>query len=235
MNSRPGQPFVGTSAFAHKGGIHVTRCCKHPETYEHIEPERWATSGGCWCRSCRAAATSFTRPSERHRLDKNSPALREVVGRGEGAGEPGVRVRGGRGLLRAAAQESRGPLPALLRAGRAAADHRKGRLDGEPGGGGDDQGAGGRRGHPHGGGRATDRSTPWTTRCARRCGPLSRAGAASSWSTTRCGCWTKTAAPAPRCGCSSSAGDGGVGHGRRVHQHHRGQLAWRWSTASSTA
>ena len=34
-----GQPFVGPSAFAHKGGIHVSAVQRNPETYEHIEPE----------------------------------------------------------------------------------------------------------------------------------------------------------------------------------------------------
>ncbi|TRY27039.1 citramalate synthase [Brevibacillus sp. LEMMJ03] len=33
------QPFVGNSAFAHKGGIHVSAVLKDPKTYEHIEPE----------------------------------------------------------------------------------------------------------------------------------------------------------------------------------------------------
>jgi len=33
------QPFVGDSAFAHKGGIHVSAIRKRPETYEHIKPE----------------------------------------------------------------------------------------------------------------------------------------------------------------------------------------------------
>ncbi|MCC6345768.1 MAG: citramalate synthase [Nitrospirales bacterium] len=33
------QPFVGDSAFAHKGGIHVSAIRKRPETYEHIRPE----------------------------------------------------------------------------------------------------------------------------------------------------------------------------------------------------
>ncbi|MFH1709579.1 MAG: citramalate synthase [bacterium] len=32
------QPFVGRSAFAHKGGIHVSAVLKHPGTYEHIKP-----------------------------------------------------------------------------------------------------------------------------------------------------------------------------------------------------
>jgi 2-isopropylmalate synthase len=33
------QPYVGDSAFAHKGGMHVSAVLKHPETYEHINPE----------------------------------------------------------------------------------------------------------------------------------------------------------------------------------------------------
>ncbi len=32
------QPFVGYSAFAHKGGIHVSAVLKAPDTYEHISP-----------------------------------------------------------------------------------------------------------------------------------------------------------------------------------------------------
>ena len=34
------QPFVGDSAFAHKGGIHISAVTRNPRTYEHIEPER---------------------------------------------------------------------------------------------------------------------------------------------------------------------------------------------------
>lgn len=33
------QPYVGNSAFAHKGGIHVSAILKHSKTYEHITPE----------------------------------------------------------------------------------------------------------------------------------------------------------------------------------------------------
>jgi 2-isopropylmalate synthase len=33
-------PFVGLSAFAHKGGIHVSAVERNPLTYEHIQPEK---------------------------------------------------------------------------------------------------------------------------------------------------------------------------------------------------
>ena len=32
------QPFVGETAFAHKGGVHVNAVMKNPRTYEHLEP-----------------------------------------------------------------------------------------------------------------------------------------------------------------------------------------------------
>jgi 2-isopropylmalate synthase len=38
MNFRNNQPFVGTSAFAHKGGMHTHAVAKNPRTYEHIDP-----------------------------------------------------------------------------------------------------------------------------------------------------------------------------------------------------
>ncbi|OEU81556.1 MAG: citramalate synthase [Desulfobacterales bacterium C00003060] len=34
-----GRPFVGASAFAHKGGIHVNAVMKNPKAYEHLEPQ----------------------------------------------------------------------------------------------------------------------------------------------------------------------------------------------------
>ncbi|MFH2033909.1 MAG: citramalate synthase [Candidatus Margulisiibacteriota bacterium] len=33
------KPFVGRSAFSHKGGIHVSAVLKHPQTYEHLDPQ----------------------------------------------------------------------------------------------------------------------------------------------------------------------------------------------------
>jgi len=38
MKQRSDQPYVGASAFAHKGGVHINAVMKNPKTYEHIEP-----------------------------------------------------------------------------------------------------------------------------------------------------------------------------------------------------
>lgn len=41
LNRTPNRhaPYVGASAFAHKGGIHVSAVMKNPTTYEHVKPE----------------------------------------------------------------------------------------------------------------------------------------------------------------------------------------------------
>ncbi len=38
LAQHPNQPFVGTTAFAHKGGVHVNAVMKTPRSYEHIDP-----------------------------------------------------------------------------------------------------------------------------------------------------------------------------------------------------
>lgn len=39
LNPDPHQPWVGSSAFSHKGGIHVSAVLRNPQTYEHVPPE----------------------------------------------------------------------------------------------------------------------------------------------------------------------------------------------------
>jgi 2-isopropylmalate synthase len=41
LNRQPDRhaPYVGESAFAHKGGIHASAVSKEPRTYEHVQPE----------------------------------------------------------------------------------------------------------------------------------------------------------------------------------------------------
>jgi 2-isopropylmalate synthase len=40
MNYRSDQPFVGASAFAHKGGMHAHGVARNTASYEHIDPAR---------------------------------------------------------------------------------------------------------------------------------------------------------------------------------------------------
>src|SRR5256885_1272863 len=38
LNPEPHAPYVGRSAFAHKGGIHVAAVAELPESYQHVDP-----------------------------------------------------------------------------------------------------------------------------------------------------------------------------------------------------
>jgi 2-isopropylmalate synthase len=38
MNFRPGLPYVGSSAFAHKGGMHAQGMLRNQTSYEHLDP-----------------------------------------------------------------------------------------------------------------------------------------------------------------------------------------------------
>ena len=41
LNRKPNKnlPYVGASAFSHKGGLHVSAVQKDPKTYEHVDPK----------------------------------------------------------------------------------------------------------------------------------------------------------------------------------------------------
>ena len=75
-------PFVGRSAFAHKGGIHVSAVLKHPRTYEHVEPEtvgnerRVLVSDLSGQSNVIAKARRWGLP-----LDKNRPETRAILER----------------------------------------------------------------------------------------------------------------------------------------------------------
>nr|WP_323745461.1 citramalate synthase [Parvivirga hydrogeniphila] len=38
ISPNPHQPYVGSSAFAHKGGVHASAAARLPEAYEHVDP-----------------------------------------------------------------------------------------------------------------------------------------------------------------------------------------------------
>ncbi len=73
-------PFVGLSAFAHKGGIHVSAVQRNPLTYEHIEPEavgnsrRIVISDQAGLSNVLAKARSFG-----IELDKQDPTCRQIL------------------------------------------------------------------------------------------------------------------------------------------------------------
>lgn len=76
----PRHPFVGKSAFAHKGGIHVSAVLKHPETYEHIDPQLVGNERRVLVSELSGGSNVIYKAKEYGiDLDKNAPALRTVV------------------------------------------------------------------------------------------------------------------------------------------------------------
>ncbi|MEI6913802.1 MAG: citramalate synthase [Armatimonadota bacterium] len=80
------QPFVGASAFAHKGGIHVDAINKDRRTYEHIEPEQVGNEQRILISELSGAANVVAKAQRRGLdLQKSDPhtraVLREIVER----------------------------------------------------------------------------------------------------------------------------------------------------------
>jgi len=74
------QPFVGDSAFAHKGGIHVSAIRKRPETYEHVRPNLVGNSQRVLI-SDLAGQSNVLRKAEEFgiKVEKNSPKLMNII------------------------------------------------------------------------------------------------------------------------------------------------------------
>jgi 2-isopropylmalate synthase len=81
-NLSPGkrQPYVGDSAFAHKGGIHVSAIMRHPETYEHVRPE-WVGNYQRVLVSDLSGRSNIVRKIRDFRLkvDLEDPRVNEIV------------------------------------------------------------------------------------------------------------------------------------------------------------
>jgi 2-isopropylmalate synthase len=74
------QPYVGESAFAHKGGVHIHAVQKNPETYEHIRPE-WVGNRQRILVSDYAGRSSLLLKAKEYgvRLKKGDAKLQEVL------------------------------------------------------------------------------------------------------------------------------------------------------------
>ena len=79
-NSRA--PYVGRSAFAHKGGVHIDAVMKHKSTYEHVEPESVGNSSRMLVSELSGGSTIVNK-ALKHELDltKSSPETRAVLKR----------------------------------------------------------------------------------------------------------------------------------------------------------
>ena len=74
------QPYVGNSAFSHKGGIHVNAILRDPRTYEHILPELIGNTQRILL-SDLAGKSNILAKAEQFglKLEKNDPLLIDIV------------------------------------------------------------------------------------------------------------------------------------------------------------
>ena len=167
MNFRPGQPFVGTSAFAHKGGMHVHGVRKNAASYEHIDPATVGNERRVLVSELSGKSNIAEKLGE-YGLEQDATLLAQVLDRVQDLENEGYQFE--------AAEAS-----FVLLVERLAGRHRPwferlgyhvsvaGRPGGEPTvDRGDGQAAGRRRASSTPSARATARSTPSTAPCARR-------------------------------------------------------------------
>ena len=92
------QPYVGASAFAHKGGIHVSAVKQNPLTYEHISPDKVGNIRRILI-SDQAGRANILHKAKQWglKLEPDDPVLATIISEFKRAGKPGIPIRRGRG------------------------------------------------------------------------------------------------------------------------------------------
>ena len=74
--------YVGADAFAHKGGMHIDAVVKHPQSYEHIDPELVGNSRRTLMSEVAGRSTLLTRlQAIDPALRRDSPEMRKIIDR----------------------------------------------------------------------------------------------------------------------------------------------------------
>jgi len=81
MNPVNGQPFVGQSAFAHKGGMHVHAVQKDSSTYEHVTPEAVGNTRKVLVSELSGASNIAAKAGRKFKIENEKETLRKVLNR----------------------------------------------------------------------------------------------------------------------------------------------------------
>ena len=81
MNLTSGQPYVGTSAFAHKGGMHVHAVQKDASTYEHVSPEVVGNTRKVLVSELSGASNIAAKAGKKFDIENDKDVLRRVLGK----------------------------------------------------------------------------------------------------------------------------------------------------------
>lgn len=79
MNLVANQPYVGSSAFAHKGGMHVHAVQKDVATYEHVDPETIGNSRKVLVSELSGASNIAAKAGRKFDIEHDKVALRKVL------------------------------------------------------------------------------------------------------------------------------------------------------------
>ena len=79
LNLVPGQPYVGSSAFAHKGGMHVHAVQKDVSTYEHVSPETVGNSRKILISELSGASNIAAKAGRKFDIESDKATLRRVL------------------------------------------------------------------------------------------------------------------------------------------------------------
>jgi 2-isopropylmalate synthase len=79
MNLISGQPYVGASAFAHKGGMHVHAVQKDASTYEHVSPESVGNTRKILISELSGVSNISTKLGKKFNLENDKATLRTLL------------------------------------------------------------------------------------------------------------------------------------------------------------
>jgi len=79
MNLVNGQPYVGASAFAHKGGMHVHAVQKDASTYEHVPPQAVGNTRRILISELSGVSNIATKAGAKFNLQNDRETLRRVL------------------------------------------------------------------------------------------------------------------------------------------------------------
>ena len=79
LNLRENQPFVGSAAFAHKGGMHVHAVQRNTETYEHMDPAKIGNTRRILVSELSGVSNIAAKAGARYDIATNKAAQKKIL------------------------------------------------------------------------------------------------------------------------------------------------------------
>ncbi|MAG17000.1 MAG: citramalate synthase [Phycisphaerae bacterium] len=111
MNLVAGQPFVGTAAFAHKGGMHVHAVQRVTRSYEHVEPESVGNARQVLISELSGASNIAATLGEKFNIGDDKDLQRAVLQRVQNLENQGYQFEDARASFELLLHELRGDRP----------------------------------------------------------------------------------------------------------------------------